>query len=463
MVLAIYLSFLAAACAYAVGNWREGWLLVIVCGAAQDPVRKLTPNVPVGISFAVVGLFGVIVFAARRELREEVRDFVRRFPRLYRAMFAFIITLCIAAFNGLFTYGFDKWKVPVLSFMTYVAPLLAILFGYTWLQREEMLYRFFRVYAVVTSIALIGTPLEYLRVDSSMLGMVGIEGDFIRHLPGIQIRLLSGLYRSPDIMAWHAATLAAIGIAMALRHGLDKQAPLWWGAAGWGFFNCMIAGRRKAIYYVLVFVAVFLWRYLKRVKSAQLFAILGVGLVIGLVVRGIAGGDNTGVYARTAIASQEEITSRIEGGVMETFRQFGLLGAGLGTATQGVRHLLGTDTNIGWQEGGFGKLAMEVGLPGILALLGIAAILVKLLLTLTRIPDVEGSSQFLRVMLFALVIANGASFVASAQAYSDAVLSLMAGFFAGCLFASATLDERLAAARGARAAPTPPLASPVTV
>jgi hypothetical protein len=172
---------------------------------------------------------------------------------------------------------------------------------------------------------------------------------------------------------------------------------------------------------------------------------IGVGIIMAFVVRTILAGEQTSVYAETAMATQEELTSRIEGGIFETFQQFGYLGAGLGTATQGVRHLLGTDLNVGWQEGGLGKLAIEVGLPGIVALIAILATLARILLTLTGIPDVEGSSQFVRAMLFALVIANMAFFVASAQAYSDAILALMTGFFAGCLFATARLDELLAA------------------
>jgi hypothetical protein len=64
---------------------------------------------------------------------------------------------------------------------------------------------------------------------------------------------------------------------------------------------------------------------------------------------------------------------------------------------------------------------------------------------LTSIDDVPGSSQFLRVMLFALVSANIAGFIASAQAYNDAVLGLTAGFLVGGLFASGVLDERLPA------------------
>ncbi len=366
MALALYFAFLGAACIVALNDWRRGWMLVAVCGVLQDPARKLTSGSPVAVSFAVVGLYALILFAARNEIMEHLRDFARRFGSLHTATFVFLLLLGVSALNGLFTYGFDKWKVPLLSFITYAVPLVAILLGYTWLQREEMMYGFFRWYAALTSVALAGTLMEYLRVESRLLGMVGFEGDYIRHLPGIQIRLLSGFYRSPDIMAWHAATLTAIAVAMALRYGLDRRALIWSGLAGWGFFNCMIAGRRKAIYSVAVFAAVFLWRYFRRVKASQVFAMLGVAVILGGIVREIASTEKTSVYARGAVASQQEIATRLEGGFIETFRQFGLMGAGLGTATQGVRHLLGTNENVGWQEGGLGKLAIEVGLPGIL-------------------------------------------------------------------------------------------------
>jgi hypothetical protein len=453
MLVGLYVLFLCVAAANALTDWRRGWMYVVVCGVIQDPVRKVTSGTSVMISFLVVVLYFVILFAARNEIIASLRDFARRFAALYAAIFVFILLLIVSALNGLFTYGFDTWKVPAVSFLTYTVPMIAVLMGYVWLQREEMLYRFFRWYAMLTSVALIGSILEYFRVHTRLLGMVAFEGDYIRHLPGIQIRLLSGFYRSPDIMAWHASTLTVIGLAMAMKHGLEKQSLIWVGAAGWGFVNCMMAGRRKAIYYVLVFVAVFLWRYIKRVQAGQLFAMLGIGFIIFGIVQEIAGGADTNVYARGAIASQEEIAGRLEGGVFQTFEQFGLMGAGLGTATQGVRRFMTTD-NIGWQEGGLGKLAIEVGLPGLIALAAIAVILANLTLRLTRIGDVPGSSQFLRATLLGLVVANAASFTASAQAYSDAVLSLMAGFFAGCLFASAALDERLPPAEPA-AEPAP--------
>jgi len=448
--LALYLAFLGCACAYALVDWRRGWLLVMFCGVLQDPVRKLTPGAPVYISFAVVALFGAILFSARNELIRNTGEFGRRFPNVYRALLAFVFLLFVAGLNGLMTYGVEYWKVPLLSLFTYAVPMVAAILGYTWLQREEMMHRFFRMYCVVTAVALIGTVLEYLRVHWRVVGMVAFEGDFIRHLPGIQIRLLSGFYRSPDVMAWHAGMLTAISMAMALYVGFGKRMLFWSGMAGWGFFNCMIAGRRKAIYFVAVFCVVFLWRYLRRMQNAQIYAVVGLLLVLGGVFEHFAGSEESSVYARGAATTRGEIAERLEGGALETFQQFGLMGAGLGTATQGVYHLLGAGVaNVGWQEGALGKLAIEVGLPGIISILILGLVLWRLLLRLTNVGDIPGSTQFVRVLLFALVVANAGNFGASAQAYTDAVLGLTTGFLIGCTFASATLDERYAAAAAA--------------
>ncbi|HYC62605.1 MAG TPA: hypothetical protein VEK79_23845 [Thermoanaerobaculia bacterium] len=464
MAFALYLLFLAASCAYAWVDWRRGWFLVMVCGVIQDPVRKLSPNSPVVISFAVVVVYAVILFAARNEMRAHALEFTRRFRSVSTGIMVFLFLLLIAAVNGLVTYGIDKWQAPLVSLITYVLPVVAALLGYTWLHREETMLRWFRLYSAITSIALIGTVLEYLRVPSRILGMVSFEGDYIRHLPGIQIRMLSGIYRSPDVMAWHAGMLTTIAAAMALRAGLRRQMLIWSAVAGWGFFNCLIAGRRKAVYFVIIFVGVFLWRYLGRIKASQVFASVGLLIVLSAVVNQLSSDEATSVYTRTAVASKRELSDRFEGGVMQTFREVGYMGAGLGTATQGVHHLLGK-SGIGWQEGGMGKVAMELGLPGLLALLLMVPIIGRMLLLLTRIGDVEGSSQFIRVTLFALVAANAAGFIGSAQAYTDAVLGLTAGFLVGALFATAALDERLAATKKAqtveKASPLTPIPSAV--
>jgi hypothetical protein len=61
----------------------------------------------------------------------------------------------------------------------------------------------------------------------------------------------------------------------------------------------------------------------------------------------------------------------------------------------------------------------------------------------TAFPDEEGSTQLVRCVLFGIFLANVANFMASAQAYSDAGLTLMTCFFLGCLLATATHNERL--------------------
>jgi hypothetical protein len=452
MALALYLALIGLATLFALVDWRRAWLFVIFCGVVQDPVRKLTPGSPVWVSFLVIILYGAIIIGARRELIADARDFARRFPAISTSLIVVFITLCVAALNGIITYGVALWKVPLLSLITYCVPLLAAAFGYTWLRREEGMYAFLRIYAWATAIALIGTFLEYLRVESPIFGLVAYQGDYIRHLPGIQIRLLSGIYRSPDVMAWHAAMLTSIAIAFALRHGFGRSMLIWSSLAAWGFFNCMIAGRRKAIYFVVLFVVVFLWRSFKRVRAAQAMAIVLPLLLLGLIVRQLAKDDATSIYARGALTTQSEIAQRLQGGILETFSQFGLMGAGLGTATQGVYHLLGNRAVVGWQEGGLGKLAVELGLPGILALLILGWFMIRVLLRLTTIADVPGSSHFLRTLLFALTVANATGFIVSAQAYTDAVLALLTGFLGGCLFATAALDERFVDAQAASAA-----------
>lgn len=450
MALGLFLLFLTVSVLVAFRDWRRGWIMIILCGAVQDPVRKLTPGTPVLISFLVLILYAAVLFSARHELRANLHEFSRRFSALAATGLMFLFFLFVAAVNGFLTFGLANWKVPLLSLFTYVAPLPALFVGYTFLQREEMLYRFFRIYAIATSLALVGTALEYFRVQLPVLGLVGAQYEYWRHLGGIQVRLLSGFYRGPDIMAWHAATLSAIAIAMAVRAGFGRRGTIWAMVAGGAFTACLLSGRRKAVYYVVAFCLVFLWRYFRRLTGQRVMGMAIVAVIALTILFRFGSAEGTSIYTRGARTTRAEIITRITGGVSETIQQSGVMGAGLGMATQGTRHLVG-DTRLGWQEGGLAKLTVELGVPGLIAALILLLRVIRVSFRLTAIGDVPGSSQFARVMLFALMIANGASFLASAQAYTDAILGLLTAFFGGCLFAMATLDERLAAEEKARA------------
>ena len=450
MITIVFAAILLLAIMIALMNWRHGWFAAIACGVLQDPFRKLTPGTPAVMTMSVVAVYAIILLSSSGTLQRNRRDFASRFPNIYSAGTLVIIFLILAAMRGVATFGIAMWKVPLLSFIIYTLPIPAVLFGYSWLMREEQLVTFFKFYAALTSVALIGTPLEYLGMQSRLLGMVAMQGAIqIRFLPGLHIRMLSGFYRAPDIMGWHAATLASIGILMAVRSRVLTRAWPWALVAGWGFLNCLISGRRKAVYMVAVFALVFFWRYFRRLTSAQISSVIGAALAMMAVVWILGRGEQSRVYTRGTRTTSAELLARLEGGTGGSIQQHGFLGAGLGAATQGVRHLTGADFDLGWQEGGFGKLVVELGVPGLLVVALLGFVMFVMMLRLTAVGDIEGTSQILRVGLFGMVVANAVNFIASAQAYSDPVLTLSSAFFLGCLFATATLDERLAATKPA--------------
>jgi hypothetical protein len=443
IVLVIFLSLLIMAASIALVDWRRGWLLAVFIGVLQDPARKLTPGNPVWLTLSIALVYGVVLISSHINIMRGLRELNQRYGRLFAAGALLLLFLVIAAINGVATFGLEYWKVPALSFFIYLMPIPAVAFGYIYLRREEQLLDFFRFYSLLTAVALIGTPFEYLDYKWTALGMVGLPEGYIRYLPGIQLKILSGFYRAPDIMGWHAATLTCVAIAMAVRNRTLNKAWPWILAAAWGFTNCILSGRRKAVYMVAVFVAVFVWRYLRKMTMPQLISFAMAGVMMAFVVHKLGESEQSSVYTRGTATTSEEAFGRLEGGMIETLRQYGIMGVGLGTATQGAQHLLGGGS-FSWQEGGLGKLAIEVGLPGILAAALVGLVLLRLILVLSRFPDEPDSSQLVRVTLVALVFANIVNFLASAQAYSDAVLTLVTAFFLGCLLATPALAERAA-------------------
>jgi hypothetical protein len=444
MITVPFIALLLLSVVVAAVDWRRGWLLAVLCGVLQDPARKLAVGSPVEMTMSIIAVYLMVLFSARATLQDHARAFSKRFGLVKMTAAVVLIFMFVAAMNGLATFGVNNWKAPALAAFIYCAPIPAVLLGFTWLQREEQIYGFFRFYAAITSVAMVGTVMEYLDIPWRALGTVSMtEGNF-RYLPGITVRLLSGFYRAPDIMGWHAATLTIIGIAMTIRARVLRETWPWMIVTGWGFLNCLISGRRKAVYMVAVFAAAFLLRYARRLRATQVAAIAIAALALFIIVLKLGQNENASAYTRSSATSGEEIFSRLEGGMVETIRQFGVMGGGLGTATQGVYHIITfPPMTLGWQEGGLAKLTMELGVPGLVAVLLFGGALLSFMLKASRHPDVRGSSQFLRAALFGIVIADVAEFFVSAQAYSDAVLTLLSAFFLGCLFASSLLDERL--------------------
>jgi hypothetical protein len=441
MAALTFIALVGLAAGTALIDYRKGWYAAILIGVLQDPARKLIPGHPAILVLTVMVVYAAIIVGAAPLLESGAYYFRRRYRNIDRLLPLLAVVLIIAAVNGMVTFGVSQWEAPALSLFIYCAPIPAIIFGYVFTRNEEDLIRFLKFYSALTSIALISVPLEYLRVNSPVLGTVALGEDWIRHLPGLQVRILSGTYRSPDIMAWHAAMLAMIALFMIIRRGFPRGW-LWMVTFAWGFLNCLLSGRRKMLYMIAVFVVVLLWKYWRRFTVAQMVSFaLAIGLVWLVVNQISTSSEGTQVYAKGARTTRGEILQRLEGGIMETFRQNGLMGAGLGSATQGTRHVVRPGANLGWQEGGAGKLALELGLPGLLFAIWFLVVLAR---TMTRIAftrDVGGDFQMIRIALIAFLAGNFVSFLVSHQPYSDGVLVLMNAFLAGALFATPRFNE----------------------
>jgi hypothetical protein len=452
MVTILFLAFLLLSACIALLDWRRGWYLAILCGVLQDPARKLTPGTPVVMTFSMVLVYLLVLVASQASLRRGMRDLAARMSGLYLAASILAIAVAVAAVNGLITFGLQYWKVPLLSLIIYTIPIPAALLGYVSRNDDRKMARILGFYAAITAVALIGVPLEYNGIHWRSLGLVGLTPMTYRYLPGIEIRMLSGFYRAPDVMGWHAAMLTIIGVTMSLRAKVIARAWPWMFLTGWGFINCILSGRRKAVYMVAVFALVFVWRYAKRLTMSQIVSFVSIAIVIGFVLHNLSSSEQSDVYVRGTATTSDEIFARLEGGFRGTIEQSGLIGAGLGAATQGTYHLAPTAIGLGWQEGGLGKLTMELGVPGLIAVALFAFALLRVLLVISRAPDEEGTSQLMRVALFAIAAANFVNFLVSAQAYSDPLLTLLSAYLLGTLLGTATINSRAPEAES-----TPPL------
>jgi len=170
-------------------------------------------------------------------------------------------------------------------------------------------------------------------------------------------------------------------------------------------------------------------------------------LVIGMVAAGIRlASDEVGVseeYFAYLATSPGEMVDRVEresiGSLRVTYQQSGFWGKGIGSASTGMRHL-GVGMRASWQEGGLGKVMVELGVPGLVGAVVLAgAIAHSLAVNRRRTVGVPGHERLL-AGLTACLVANGASFICSHQLYSDVFVTVFTAFLIGVALSSHTWD-----------------------
>jgi len=441
----LFVAYIAGATLFAFTNWRSGPFLIVLAAALQDPIRKTTPGAPAWLILGVAPIFAAWAIGLISRHPGWWAEFRWREPVLARAVTVFAGGLVIPVLIDL-QYGIGGIKLIIMGMLLYGVVIANLVLGFYYGGDISVVRRLFRWHVLVTAVMLVGVVLEYRLVypDWYALGTKAMGNTWIRHIPGRQIRMIAGFYRSPDIMGWHATTAALLAMLLALTSRSFLPRFAWMALSGWALLGTFLCGRRKFFYMIPFFLLAMTWLSLRRRGSgAAKFAALGVvslALFYGIYA---AVGPYEDVAVYYFATARDTVQRAQDFGIWEmlgTFQQSGYLSKGLGAAATGAHHLQSADDRPStWQEGGLGRLAVELGLPGLLCAFWLAYVLLRRLHAQARETGAAGTpTGDLYLGVYALILANGASFVISGQIFGEPFV----GFFFSLLLGIALASTR---------------------
>lgn len=460
------LILLTLTCLMALLDWRRGLVLCLVMGALQDPLRKLAPGQPVYYVVLVGVIFGTAWVRAALMRVPLSPAAIHGWNRYLKTPFTVFLFIVIAqALHSYFRFG--SMVVPGIGLLVWLAPIPAVMLAYQFAIRRGLtgVRRWMIIYIGVTLAALSGVYLEYIGLDWRSLGEIG-EGQIIYDV-GLALKAHSGFYRASEIAAWHTAAVACL--AFTLSMGKRPTLMRVGGAlllttiiVGLG----MLTGRRKLLVEITIFVTsyLFLIAWLQRGMARLAVTVLVIGFVGYVAVVGFMAPD----LVRDSYTKSMKIdeSQRLEGYALRgqsvfadlpkrvnnigwqplvwAVDQFGWLGAGLGTGSQGTNDIVEAHNIDRWgAEGGLGKIAMELGVPGLLVAVWLLRAMGRHLhQELTTIARHSPKHARLAFGFLSFLIANLATFSVATQAFSDLFILLILGWSLGFLFAMPVLAAR---------------------
>lgn len=424
-------------------DWRRAIYGAILLDFLRDPVRKLDPTQSIWITVSVVGLWGVITLGMLSSSWPNIAAFLRENPKVRQVISLVALALIPGAVMSMLLYQ-EGYKLVILGSISYLAPFAGITLGACFPKSTKDIDSFLKFYVLVNAAALSGAIAEYLNYEVPALG--GLQGvNWVRYNGTETVELIAGFYRGPDIMGLHAAHVAIFSLILAVRS--REKAVVWVVIAMFGVLCLFLAGRRKMLGIPLIFVgATFLLAYVRgQQQFRQFMAPLGISVIIGaaaVILTSSAGPISSEYtdYASTLFTQGAARSNQIlVGSVLGTLQQSGVLGRGLGSTTQGNRHI--TSEQGGWQEDGVSRLFSELGVLGVIVVLFAASTMLGAIRRSVQRSGKGGRAAFLQLMLLAVVVANGASFIISHQQYSgDPASALLVLFVLGMALACPRLS-----------------------
>jgi O-antigen ligase len=254
--------------------------------------------------------------------------------------------------------------------------------------------------------------------------------------------MMSGFFRGPDIMGWHASLVFMIAAIMAIRS--RGAARMWWiGLAIWAMVSMWICGRRKIVAMIPLFAGFYIvlfyyLRGIRRLFSMVILVVLILGLGAYLITSYAWQVSVADYYMSTFPEAGEQFRRHGFDSALETIRQAGFWGYGLGMGQQGTQHIDVEKPRL-WQESGPTKVLVELGVPGTVIFLIVFGLLFMTAYALLR-TRMFRSDFVISAGIMSILLSNLMAAVVSAQIYTDPFISFMLAGLTGMLFASAKFD-----------------------
>ncbi len=443
-MLNLVLALILLGCVLALVNWRWGIAAAIAVGLLQDPLRKMIPGTPGYLAMASAPVWLATMLSAAFARQLPIRRFLGCFPRMGRWIVWGVVYMAVPAVLSA-SYGRNSWMITLLGIFVYATMLMALIAGWRYPGAGYPAGRILAFYVAVAAVMLVGGPLDALGWSErfAAIGTEALGHVWVTHRTGTTVHMLAGFFRGPDVMGWHAALVLMISAVMAFRsRGAARVA--WIALAVWGALNIWLCGRRKMLAMVPIFLGCYLFLLFRFKDMRRLVSIAGTVLMIG----GLGWYFISSFYRDVAIQefyltaftqAEEQIQRHGIDSVLDTVRQAGFWGYGLGMSQQGVHHIPAEKPKL-WQESGPGKLVAEFGVPGSLLILVLGFFFVKTAYLVVK-QGRRDDSFYLTAGIFSMLAANLTSAVVSAQIFGDPFVSLFLAFLAGLLFSTARISS----------------------
>jgi hypothetical protein len=444
-------------------DWRKGMVMCVVIGIAQDPLRKLAPNQPVYYVVLVGVIFGIAWIRAALMRVPLGPSTIKGWRQNLQVPFLLFFFVVIAqALHSFVRYG--SAFMAGIGLLVWLAPIPAVMLAYQFAARRGLLgvRRWMLLYVLIALASLSGVYFEYVGFQWKTLGEIG-EGQVIHDL-GTILKAHSGFYRASEIAAWHTAAIACFVFMLSV----GKRPTVLRIVIGLGLIAVLVnlgilTGRRKMLVEITIFVSwyLFLVAWLQRgmARLAMVVLMMGFAAYVGIV--GFIAPDL--VQNSYSKSMRVENAQRIEGytergksvfadlpkrvndvglqPLLFAVNNFGWFGAGLGTGSQGTNSIAEEHDIERWAaEGGLGKVAMELGVPGLLLAIWLVIALAKhLRQQLASVARTSPQHARLAYGMVSFLVANAATFSVATQAYSDLFILLILGWCLGFLLAMPVL------------------------